>query len=122
MRLALESDPSIHLIRSYGGGVITIGTEDLRRPCIVSAHELKRDWAATSIAELNAALLEPILTTGATILLLGAGESQQLPPPAVRQLCRSRGISLESMNLGAACRTYNVLASEQRTVAAGLFP
>jgi uncharacterized protein len=122
MRLALESDPGIHLVRSYGEGVITIGSESVRGPCVVSPHTLRTDWAATSIAELTAALMEPLLATGATIILLGSDESQLLPPAALRQLCRTRAIALESMNLGAACRTYNILAGEQRAVVAGLFP
>jgi uncharacterized protein len=38
-----------------------------------------------------------------------------------RQLA-AKQISLEAMDLGAACRTYNVLAQEDRAVAALLFP
>ncbi|RYG98549.1 MAG: hypothetical protein EON57_12485, partial [Alphaproteobacteria bacterium] len=41
-------------------------------------------------------------------------------PSAVRRLFEARGIALEAMDLGAACRTYNVLAQEDRQVV-GLF-
>lgn len=122
MRLALESDPNIHLIRSYGGGVITIGAQQFTRPCVVSARQLLPEWAATSIAQLTAEALAPLIALQATIVLLGADGPQQLPQAAIRQLCRAKGIALECMNLGAACRTFNILASEDRAVAAGLFP
>ena len=122
MRLALESDPNIKLVRSYGGGIVTIGEEALSRPCAVSPTTLLRDWDATSIATLSAAQFEKLLGAGATIVLLGEGETQRLPPTELRKLCRERGIALECMNLGAACRTYNILASEQRAVIAGLSP
>ena len=56
------------------------------------------------------------------IVLFGAGEIQQLPGAAIRAAFRTRGIALECMSLGAACRTYNILASEARSVLAGLFP
>jgi uncharacterized protein len=32
-----------------------------------------------------------------------------------------RGVALEAMHLGAACRTFNVLVQEERRVAAALF-
>jgi uncharacterized protein len=41
---------------------------------------------------------------------------------ALRRMLEARGVALEVMNLGAACRTYNVLAQERREVVAGLFP
>jgi uncharacterized protein len=55
-------------------------------------------------------------------VLLGEGETQPLPGADIRALFRARGIALECMNLGAACRTYNILANEARSVLAGLFP
>jgi uncharacterized protein len=122
MRLALESDPNIHLVRSYGAGLITIGEESLSRPCAVSPQTLLRDWEAISIATMTAPQVDKLLGVGATIVLLGEGETQQLPSAEIRKLCRLRGIALECMNLGAACRTYNILANEQRSVIAGLFP
>jgi uncharacterized protein len=39
----------------------------------------------------------------------------------VRAAFTARGIGLEAMELGAACRTYNVLVQEERRVAAALF-
>ena len=122
MRLALESDPNIHLVRSYGNGVITIGEQSLSQPCVVSPQTLLRDWQATSISTLDMTQFEKLVITGAHIVLLGEGEMQQVPPAEIRKLCRVRGIALECMNLGAACRTYNILANEQRAVVAGLFP
>jgi uncharacterized protein len=127
MRLALESDPSINLIRSYGEGVITIGTRQLTRPCVISARALQSDWSAISISQLTLEQMQPLLsapanTVAPNIVLLGAHGPQQWPQAAIRQLCRARGIALECMNLGAACRTYNILASEDRAVIAGLFP
>jgi uncharacterized protein len=122
MRLALESDAGINLVRSYGGGLIRIGEQQLARPCVISPHALISDWAATSVVELTSEQFAQLLSTHATIVLLGTDETSQLPPAEIRTQCRSQGIALETMNLGAACRTYNILASEQRAVVAGLFP
>jgi uncharacterized protein len=122
MRLSLDSDPRINLVRRYDAGVIVIGEQRITRPCIVTPQELLLDWSASSILELCESDLEPLLARRTDIVLLGAGDGQQLPAGAVRAIFRDRGIALECMSLGAACRTYNILASEARSVLAGLFP
>jgi uncharacterized protein len=122
MRLSLDSDPRINLVRRYDAGVIVIGEQRITRPCIVTPQQLLLDWSASSIPELSESQLEPLLALRADIVLFGAGEIQQLPGAAIRAAFRTRGIALECMSLGAACRTYNILASEARSVLAGLFP
>ncbi len=128
MRLALDSDTRIHLVRSYGSGELVIGAEHIRRPCLVSPERLMLDWGVSSFAELSEVTsagqtpLETLLQFGAGIVLLGSGESQPIPSAHLRAAFQLRSIALECMNLGAACRTYNILASEQRAVVAGLFP
>lgn len=127
MRLALDSDPRIHLVRSYGAGSVVIDAQRLTAPLLVSPGRLLSAWpvgsfeALSSSAQLDAQLA-PLLEFGAGIVLLGAGERQPEPSARLRAAFRSRQIALECMNLGAACRTYNILASEQRAVVAGLFP
>jgi uncharacterized protein len=122
MRLLLDSDPRINLVRRYDAGVIVIGEQRITRPCIVTPQQLLLDWSASSIAELSESQLEPLLALRADIVLLGAGETQQLPGTAIRAAFRAHSIALECMSLGAACRTYNILANEARSVLAGLFP
>jgi uncharacterized protein len=122
MRLSLDSDPRINLVRRYDAGVIVIGEQRITRACIVTPQELLLDWSASSISELSESDLEPLLARRTDIVLLGAGDGQQLPDSKVRALFRARGTALECMGLGAACRTYNILASEARSVLAGLFP
>ena len=53
-------------------------------------------------------------------LLLGTGRKQIFPAPHVRAAFGERGIGLEAMDTGAACRTYNILLAEQRPVMAAL--
>jgi uncharacterized protein len=122
MRLSLDSDPRINLVRRYDAGVIVIGEQRITRPCIVTPQQLLLDWSASSIGELSESDLKPLLAQRADIVLLGEGETQLLPGSTLRALFGAQGIALECMSLGAACRTYNILASEARSVLAGLFP
>jgi uncharacterized protein len=55
-----------------------------------------------------------------TVLLLGTGRVQVFPKPATRKAFADAHIGLEAMDTGAACRTYNVLLGEKRSVAAAL--
>lgn len=77
---------------------------------------------ATSLGELQPDHLAPLI--GAEIrpelLLVGCGRSIAPLPPAVRQALAAHRIGVELMDTGAACRTYHVLAAEQRRVAAVL--
>ena len=122
MRLLLDKDPEILTVRRYAPGEIEIGTQMLRGPCIVSPQQLIRDWPVTSIAALDLAQLEPLLAFRPSIMILGSDAPQARAPLALRRVLEARAIALEVMNLGAACRTYNVLAQERRSVVAGLLP
>ena len=122
MRLLLESDPRIHLVRGYGGGEIVIGDQHIRGPVIITPQRLVLDWNASSLQQLTEVQLAALFALQAEIVLLGEGQIQATPSAWLRSSFRSRGVALECMNLGAACRTYNILANEERSVAAGLFP
>ena len=51
---------------------------------------------------------------------LGCGKRLQFPPASLMAPLIAQGIGLESMDTAAACRTYNILASEGRKVLAAL--
>ena len=54
------------------------------------------------------------------ILLIGCGPASALLAPAIRRMLEEAGLGVEIMDTGAACRTFNVLLSEDRAVAAAL--
>jgi uncharacterized protein len=54
------------------------------------------------------------------ILLVGCGTSFLPIPTALKTELREHGIGADPMDTGAACRTYNVLMSEDRRVAVAL--
>ena len=56
------------------------------------------------------------------ILLIGCGKSAELIEPNLLVDVKKAGIAVESMDTGAACRTFNVLTAEDRQVAAALIP
>ncbi len=80
------------------------------------------DWAVTGFAELSEVSFQPVAEAAEDIeiLLLGCGPRMELVPGPLRAALRSAGIVIEPMDTGAAARTFNLLLSEDRRVAAAL--
>ena len=78
-------------------------------------------WEVAEPAGITFEALAPVVEAGGVeILLVGLGRDFGLLPPALRARLKEAGIAVEAMDTGAACRTYNVLLSEGRRVAAAL--
>ncbi len=122
MKFTLDSRSDINLIRGYGAGEVRIGELVHHAPCIVTAQQLVLDWQVSDVASLVAADLEAIFNLKPDVVLMGTGAQQSFPPRAIRAAFAVHRVGLEVMDLGAACRTYNILVQEERRVAAVLFP
>ena len=85
-------------------------------------HELVGDGIqeCTECGRLPKPTREQLLATGADILILGTGRRQQFPSLALLKPVMLAGRTVDVMDTSAACRTYNILMSEGRTVAAAL--
>jgi uncharacterized protein len=121
VKFTLEPGAPANLIRGYTDDEVRIGAESVRGSCIVTADTLITQWEPQSFAQLRPADLEALFALAPELVLLGTGPVQQFPAAQIRALAAQRGIGLEAMQLGAACRTFNVLVQEGRRVAAGLF-
>lgn len=122
MQITQQRPEGINLIRRYGVDFIAIGENEIRESCIVSARTFS-PWAPGSVAELTAEHFLPLFSLNPEVVVLSTGPRQVFPRAALRAEFATRKIGLEVMEIGAACRTYNVLVSEERQVlAAILFP
>jgi uncharacterized protein len=121
MQLTLDADSRVNLVSAYAPGEVRVGERLLTANCILTAREIVADWSAVTPEALQAGDLEAIFALAPEIVLLGTGATQRFPPLAVRNAFLERRIGLEPMDLGAACRTFNILVQEERRVAAALF-
>ena len=122
MLLTLDNQSAALRVRRYGPGEIWVDDTCVRGACILSPQRLITDWDATAIATLTREQLQPALALNPHILLIGAATNVARPSAALRREIEALGVALECMELGAACRTYNVLSQEGREVVAGLIP
>ncbi|MGH8268333.1 MAG: Mth938-like domain-containing protein, partial [Steroidobacteraceae bacterium] len=109
MKFTLEPGVRANLIRGYSDAEIRIGERSVHTSCIVTADTLITDWEPASFAELRAAHLATLLALTPELVVLGTGPQQRFAPAEIRALLLQRGVGLEAMQLGAACRTFNVL-------------
>lgn len=122
MQISLDQSAGALLVRRYDGDAIWIGEQRHTRPVLLTRTRVADDWAATSLSTLSVDQLAPIFLAGAPVVIMGSRGPDRIAPADVRAAFRERRIALETMELGAACRTYNVLVQEGREVLAALFP
>ncbi len=120
MKLTLEASTRINLIRAYSATEVRVGEVRLHSSCIITADTVIADWEPRSLEELSAAHLERLFALQPEVVLLGTGPVHRFAPGAIRAAFAERRVGLEAMDLGAACRTFNVLVQEDRRVAAAL--
>lgn len=121
MKLHEQLPARIHLISRYAAGMVEISGQQLTRPLIVAPALLHAGWI-DSVGQLTPESLAPLWPQEPRIVLLGGSGFGTEQLKLLRRALAARQAGTESMDLGAACRTYNVLAQEERAVAALLFP
>ena len=110
------------LIQGYGDNGFRIsGTRYEGSVWILPEQTLA--WPVSAISEVSPDSLKELIALSAQhvrILLIGTGKSMLPMPAAWRAMAREADVALEAMDTGAASRTYNVLLTEERSVAAAL--
>jgi uncharacterized protein len=126
MRVTPTAPAGRQFVEGYGSGRFRISGVEHRGAVLVLRTQTiawpLADGAAVTDESL-APMIDAVIAAGdVTVLLLGCGQRMTLVPPASRERLRGAGVVIEPMETGSACRTYNVLLSEDRQVAAALIP
>lgn len=119
MKLHFDSLSARYSIQSYDTGVITINERAYTKNLILSPNYLS-DWEVESFDHLTTAHFERLLALKPELVILGTGDTLRFPAPALTAPLLNANIGVEVMNLAAACRTYNILVGEDRSVVAGM--
>ncbi|MCK6390635.1 MAG: Mth938-like domain-containing protein [Azonexus sp.] len=120
MKLHLSNTSGLNLFTAYGDGFVAVNHEKHEKNLIVLPENLLPAWSTANIATLTETDMQQLAALDAEVILLGTGNRLRFPAPALMRPIAEAGIGLEVMDIQAACRTYNILASEGRKVAAAL--
>lgn len=119
--MQINKEPGgIHSIQSYSDTEIKINGVIYTTNLIICRDEIILDWSIGQLSALDDDFLTPILNTQPEVIIIGHNQTGAQPPIKVLQHLSQKRIGLECMSIGAACRTFNVLLSEDRKVTLGI--
>lgn len=119
MQVTLEPR-SKNAIQSYDNAQLTIDHIKYEASIIVSQETIITNWPVSACQQLSEETIEPILTLKPELIIIGHKDiGVQIPVTVLQHLSKLR-IGIECMSIGAACRTFNILLSQDRFVVAGI--
>jgi uncharacterized protein len=119
MKFHLQA-PAANVVTGCGEGWVRVGTQEYRESVVLTADAVAPGFAPKGFDALVEADFERLLDTSPEIVLLGTGATQRFLHPRITAPLHRANVGLEVMDTRAACRTYNILVAEGRSVTAAL--
>lgn len=120
MKFTQDTPNADYVFGHYGDGKLIVNTEVHESSLIIFPDKLVSNWPVQSVDDLAPEHFSDISARNPEIILLGTGVKQRFPSIDTRKELIAAGLNLQFMDTGAACRTYNLLVSEGRDVAAAV--
>jgi len=119
MKLHLTPGDGLQLFSGYGTDYVAVNNVRYEK-CVVVTPQAVMEWAVGDFESLTAADFGFIADLKPEIVIFGTGTAQRFPHPVLARALADSGAGVEVMDSKAACRTYNILASEGRKVVAAV--
>jgi len=121
MKLHLNAAADQLLFTGYGSDHVLINGHRHESSLLLSARGVEiAPWVGLRFEALTSAHFEWVAHRELDILLLGTGTRLRFPHPSLTRALVAARIGLEVMDIGALCRTYNILIAEGRSVGAAV--
>ena len=119
---AFENSGNLKLINGYGKNSFRISGELHSGSIILGPRQTLAWYPPENANDLTTDHILPYLgNTPPPLFILGVGDAPMAPMSDLADSLNVLGIALELMSTAAACRTWNVLMSEGREAAAGVY-
>jgi uncharacterized protein len=120
MKFQPDTLPGVNVITRHDAGQVWVGATTYAHSVLVPWRGDVRRWDVAHFDSLAETHFAGLVAMQPELVIFGSGRRLRFPrPPWLRSLIEAR-IGFETMDTAAACRTYNVLASEGRDVLAAL--
>lgn len=107
-------------IQGYGAGWVGVNGEKITHSVVIGSRGQRINWQCGSFEALTEAHFAQLAELDAELVIFGSGERIRFPQPRWLQPLMAKRMGLETMDTQAACRTYNILAGEGRSVVVAL--
>jgi uncharacterized protein len=115
-----DRSEGVNIITRHDASTLWVGPSGFGHSLLVPWQGEVQRWAPARIEQLRAEHFEQALSLHPELVIFGSGARHRFVSAALQRSLIERGIGVETMDTAAACRTYNVLASEGRAVLAAL--
>jgi uncharacterized protein len=116
MKFHLIQSDNKNLITGYDLNWVEVNQVRHQSSLIVTPDQLLLEWSVKTIKDINENSFEAIKSLDIEIILLGTANTQEHLEPRLLEYFSKKNIAIESMSNQSACRTYNILANEERKV------
>ncbi len=120
MKFHLIQSDNKNLITGYDLNWVEVNQTRHQSSLIVTPDQLLLEWSVKTIKDIKENSFEVMKALDFEIILLGTGNKQEHLEPRLLEYFSKKNIAIESMSNQSACRTYNILANEERKVLLGL--
>jgi uncharacterized protein len=120
MKLQADRIAGQNAIARHGSEGVMVNGVEYTRSVIVPWQGQVAVWPAHDFAALGAEHFATLIALKPELVIFGSGSRLRFPAPAWLRPLIERRIGFETMDTAAACRTYNVLLAEGRSVVAAL--
>ncbi len=127
MKLHLHNDPELYLISAVEPATegrpaaLLVRGQRWSGAVVLQTHSAPEALPALTYETLEESHFAALLALRPDVVLLGTGSRQRFARPALYAALTAAQIGVDFMDTAAACRTYNILAGEDRAVVALLF-
>lgn len=109
-----------NVVTGVGAGWVRIGSVEYRESLVLTPAAVEAGWGAAGFAGLVEGDFAALLAHAPEVVLFGTGSAIRFPQPHLTRALVQARVGIEVMDTPAACRTYNILAAEGRSVVAAL--
>jgi len=122
MKLSVTENSTAWSISTYSEGEFTLRGQSFAGSHFFYPQKAPQPWGISTVSELDTRIFGPELTGDAEMIILGTGSTLIFPDDEQLKFFYENNIGFEIMDTAAACRTWNILLSEDRKVMAALIP
>jgi uncharacterized protein len=120
MKFQPDTADGVNAVTRQEPGRIWVGPVLFEESILLPWQGAVQPWGVSSLDALTPAHFARILALKPEVVIFGSGSRLRFPAPALLRALIEARIGVETMDTAAACRTYNVLVSERRSVVAAL--
>ncbi len=120
MKFQPDQLPGVNVISRQQAGSVWVNAQRFDHSVLVPWQGEPQSWPPRTFDQLAAAHFDALLALQPELVIFGSGTRLRFVSPTLYRSLIERRIGIETMDTAAACRTYNVLASEGRSVVAAL--